>query len=160
MEPRTAGDVPQVRTISPPVTYDQWSEALRGDSPASSPSLAATLGHGRVDDRCSGPVMDLIRGCCERTINAETRRLGTRLERESGDADAVALECARYSRACERLLFFTDVRGLPAAAVRTLAGEIGDYVLRVLSSVGRAEGPGNDDAAYCIARLERRWRSR
>lgn len=146
--------------ISPPVTYDQWSEALRGNPHSSLPELFAALGRGHVNDQCADAVMELIRGYCERTINTETRRLGSRIERDADDADAVALECARYSRACERLLFFIDVHGLPTVAVRALSGEISDYVLRVFSSVRHAEGMRNDDAAYCIARLERRWHSR
>ncbi|MBT1177629.1 hypothetical protein JS532_08680 [Bifidobacterium callimiconis] len=149
----------------PPRNYGDWRHLLE-DADRCPADLAQALRHGDIPAGATPQIFDLIRRFCERVINREGRRLSQALEEISvTDVDGIIMLCRRYSNSCERLLFVTDVPGMPEHEGGQLVTQIRDHVAGVLHSVATGIGNGGDggaspeadDTAYVIRRLERRW---
>lgn len=158
-----AGDAPADadanNDTAPPNAYGQWHTMLADAPSAPTAGFCSLLAAGTVDTDNAMPVLELIRRYCERSLNAETHRLARLLDQNAADADGIAVACVRYAHVCERLLFFTDIRGLAALPQTSrLADQMRAHVASTLRHVGEGCNPPNDDVAYCTARLARHLR--
>ena len=142
-------------------TYGDWV-SLIGEENRCTSEMYNLLIDGRFEATASSRIFSLVQGYCERCINRETKRLATALRGGFGsDAEGLQLICSRYSRACERTLFFTSVDGFPAEEGLLLRNEISSHVSRVFASLKKdyekAYGPACEDAVRQLRKFLSYW---
>ena len=143
-----------------PQTYGDWV-ALIADADRCDSRTCELLRAGVFEEGASGRVLALVQEYCERCLNRLKDGLVDTLQNvDSGDVDGAEMAVKRFSAACQRLLFFEDVEGLPAQS-EELAGEVRRYVASVFGQLRESyEKMGSapaDDMAYQMTKLERKW---
>ena len=143
------------------VTYGDWV-SLIGEEDRCTSDMYDSLVNGRFEKIASLMIFTLVQDYCSRCLNRETKRFNIALGQEGGsDVDSVILLSSRYSRLCNRLLFFADVEGFPAKEGRLLYDEIVSYVSGVFSSLKRdfekTEGQAGEDVVWHLKKLEKHW---
>ena len=141
-------------------TYGDWV-ALIGSADRCDSRTCELLMDGTFEESASGRVFTLVQEYCERCLNRLKDGLVESLQNvDPGDIDGAEMAVRRFSVACQRLLFFEDVKGLPAQSAE-LAREVRRYVGSVFAQLrNNYEKMGSapaDDMAYQMAKLERKW---
>ena len=142
-------------------TYGDWVSFI-GEEDRCTPEMYDSLVGGRFEQTASSRIFLLVKDYCSRCLNKETKRLNIALNQEDGsDIDGAILLCLRYSRFCDRLLFFAEVEGFPAKEGRLLYDEIALYVFETLSSLKRdlkkTDDLLNEGAIWWLSKLEKYW---
>ena len=139
-------------------TYQDWVAFAHAVDGRCSKSIAATFAAGTFEPPAVGRVYQLICEYCVSCLDALDDALFARLKSlDVQDAYGVFLVCSRFCDACDNLLFFRDVNGIPVDWKNALEEDILRNMSGALGHV-RATGPAaaSDDAAYYLHSLQER----
>ncbi len=139
-------------------TYQDWAEYLHAVGGTCSKDIAQTLAAGTFELPAMGRVYQLICEYCVSCLDAMDDALFARLKSvDVHDAYGVFLVCSRFCDACENLLFFRKVDGIPVDWKNALEDDILRNMSGALGHV-RATVPAaaSDDAAYYLRCLQER----
>lgn len=140
-------------------TYDDWRLFLDMADTSCGQTTATILAKGTFEDGAAGRVYRLICEYCVRCLDTFDDALKARLKTlEPQDADGVFLICSRYCNACERLLFFRDVNGIPFDWKRDLEQDIRRNMAAAIRQTSRfcPASSTRDGRYYLHCLIERR----
>ncbi len=140
-------------------TYADWQLFLDLAGSSCSRQVADTLARGTFEEGAAGRVYRLICDYCVRCLDALDDELASRLMGlDPTDADGVFLACSRYCNACDHLLFFSTVKGIPSDWKRNLKQDIRRNMAAALRHVGNTcpATAGYDARYYLHCLIERR----
>lgn len=140
-------------------TYDDWS-AFLGDAqrPCGSDD-ARMLAQGAIEPEAVGRVYRLICAYCAECLDVLDEGLFARLRAlDACDAYGAFLVCSRYCDACEHLLFFNEVDGIPVDWAQELEADIRRNMAGALrhAQTESAAAASRDGVYYLRRLLERR----
>ena len=139
-------------------TYQDWVAYIEATKGHCSKDIAQVLAAGTFELPAMGRVYQLICEYCVTCLDVLDDALVTRLKTlDAQDAYGVFLVCSRYCEACENLLFFRGIGGLPLDWKHALEDDIYRNMSGALGHV-RATVPAaaSDDAAYYLHCLQER----
>lgn len=140
-------------------TYADWQLFLDVAGSTCSQETADALAKGGFEEGASGRVYRLICEYCARCLDALDDDLAARIDAlDAHDAYGVFLVCSRYCNACDRLLFFRDVEGIPTDWKRDLTQDIRRNMACALKHASRAcpASASADGRYYLHCLIERR----
>lgn len=139
-------------------TYQDWVAFAHAVDGRCSKSIAATFAAGTFEPPAVGRVYQLICEYCVSCLDTLDDALFARLKSlDVQDAYGVFLVCSRFCDACDNLLFFRNVNGIPVDWKNALEEDILRNMSGALGHV-RATVPAaaSDDAAYYLHCLQER----
>lgn len=140
-------------------TYADWQLFLDMAGSSCSQATADALAKGAFEEGASGRVYRLICEYCSRCLDVLDDDLAARLKTlDAHDAYGVFLVCSRYCNACDRLLFFRDIKGIPTDWKSDLARDIRRNMAGALKHASRAcpASASADGRYYLHCLIERR----